>query len=431
MRPWHVCGLVWAAVGCLGLPLSAAAEDLLAVYAQARAADPLLASAAAGRGEQHELAIQARAALLPQWSLGVGELHNPRDGSREQRLTSSISQVLVDLGRLRAWDAATTRASASDAQLRAAEADLCARVATAYFDLLSAQANLVTARANEDAFAQQVAQAQSRFEAGLSAAVDVEQARTYYQLSRSSTVQAREAQADARQALAQITGQAPGELKPLAADLQAHAPEPPDAAAWVQQALQANPALRAGTLGLGASERRVAAARAAHLPTLSLGLETQRSTGSAVALQDVGRSDTVVSLSLSIPLFAGGATQSQVRQAAYRRDASRDDLEAARRALTRQTQAQFQAVLSGVDLMQSTRAAVEAAGRALASTRAGQALGTRTMTDLLLAIQSQTAAQSADVQARHRYVLATLLLRQAAGSLGEAELAAVNQLLGE
>lgn len=431
MRPGHASGLVWLVLGCLGLPLRAGAEDLLAVYAQARAADPVLASAAAGRGEQHELAIQARAALLPQWSLGVAQSHHPSDGSREQRLSSSISQVLVDLGRLRAWDAANTQASASDAQLRAAEADLCARVATAYFELLSAQANLVTAQANEAAFAQQVTQAQSRFEAGLSAAVDVDQARTYHQLSRSSTVQAREAQADARQALAQITGQAPGELKPLTTDLQAHAPEPPDAAAWVQQALLANPALRAGTLGLGASEQRVAAARAAHLPTLSLGLDTQRSTGSAVALQDVGRSDTVVSVSLSIPLFAGGATQSQVRQAAYRRDASRDDLEAARRALIRQTQAQFQAVLSGVDLMQSTHAAVEAAGRALASTRAGQALGTRTMTDLLLAIQSQTAAQSAHVQARHRYVLATLLLRQAAGSLGETELAAVNQLLGE
>ena len=51
------------------------------------------------------------------------------------------------------------------------------------------------------------------------------------------------------------------------------------------------------------------------------------------------------------------------------------------------------------------------------------------MTDLLLAIQTQALAQSAHDQARHGYVLARLLLQQAAGALGEAELATVNQWL--
>jgi len=97
--------------------------------------------------------------------------------------------------------------------------------------------------------------------------------------------------------------------------------------------------------------------------------------------------------------------------------------------VARETQAQYQAVLAGVALLDSSGAAVQAADRALAATRAGQALGTRGMTDLLLAIQTQAAAQNAWAQARHRYVLATLLLQQAAGTLGEAALATVNQLL--
>jgi outer membrane protein len=97
----------------------------------------------------------------------------------------------------------------------------------------------------------------------------------------------------------------------------------------------------------------------------------------------------------------------------------------------RETQAQFQAVMSGLALLDSTRNAMDAANRALGATRAGQALGTRTMTDLLLAIQTQNSAQSAFDQARHGYVLARLLLQQAAGQLTQAELAAVNQLLQE
>ena len=98
--------------------------------------------------------------------------------------------------------------------------------------------------------------------------------------------------------------------------------------------------------------------------------------------------------------------------------------------MTRETQAQYQAVLSALSQMRTAGAAVQAAEKALASTRSGLDLGARTMTDLLLAIQTQSNARNAWEQARHRYVLSKLLLQQAAGALGEPELAAVNTLLG-
>lgn len=412
---------------------TASAEDLLQVYAQARAADPALAIADAQRGVQHELAVQARAALLPQWQLNASDTRDQQDGSRLREWGSSVSQVLVDLGKLRSWDAERTLESAQDLRLRAAEQALCARVATAYFGVLSAQAALATTQANEDAFAAQVAQAQKRFDAGLSAQVDLEQARAYHALARGGTLQAAQALADARQALAQITGQAPGTLRPLAPALPALLPEPAQPQAWVDRALQANPLLRAQARVVEASEQRVGAARAAHWPTLSAGLDSSRANGTggtgASLSDEQRRGGTQFALRLTVPLFAGGATQSQLRQAGYQRTLAQDDHEIARRALLRETQAQYQAVVSGVALLDSTRAAVAAADQALASTRAGQGLGTRTMTDLLLAIQTQTAAQAAHDQARHGYVLARLLLQQAAGDLGEPELAAVNRWL--
>jgi outer membrane protein len=412
----------------LGLSEAARAEDLLQVYAQARAADPVLAAADAQRGVQRELAVQARAALLPQWQLGASETRDQQQGTRQGQLISSLSQSLVDLGRLRGWQAERTLESAQDLRVRAAEQALCARVATAYFGVLSAQAALATTQANEDAFGRQVAQAQSRFEAGLSAQVDVEQARAYHALARGSTLQARQALADARQALAEITGQAPGALRPLATALPALMPEPASADAWVARALQANPLLLSQARVVDAGEQRIGAARAAHWPTLSAGLDSARSSGPGFTEAE-RRGGTQLALRLTVPLFAGGATQSRVRQAAHERDLAQGELETTRRALMRETQAQFQAVVSGVALLESTRAAVTAADQALASTRAGQGLGTRTMTDLLLAIQTQAAAQNAHDQARHGYVLARLLLQQAAGALGEPELADVNQLL--
>ncbi len=416
------------AAAVLLLATAARAEDLLQVYALARAADPVLAAADAQRGIQREQAVQARAALLPQWQLDASETRDQQGGARTQRWGSSISQALVDLGKLRSWDAERSLESAQDLRLRAAEQALCARVATAYFGVLSAEAALKTTQANEAAFADQVAQAGKRFDAGLSAQVDVEQARAYHALARGATLQAGQALADARQALAQLTGREPGALRPLVAALPALPPEPAQAQDWVAQALRANPTLAAQARVVDASEQRIGAARAAHWPTLSAGLDSTRASGAGVT-EDERRGGTQFTLRLTVPLFAGGATQSLLRQAGHQRDLAQDDYESARRALVRETQAQYRAVVSGVALMDSSRAAVAAADQALASTRAGQGLGTRSMTDLLLAIQTQTSAQAAHDQARHNYVLARLLLQQAAGGLGEAELTAVNQWL--
>ena len=86
----------------------AIAEDLLQVYALARAADPVLAAADAQRGIQRENTVQARAALLPQWQLSASDNRPQGDGSRSHEVSTSINQVLFDLGRLRSWDAERT-----------------------------------------------------------------------------------------------------------------------------------------------------------------------------------------------------------------------------------------------------------------------------------------------------------------------------------
>lgn len=420
MRP-----LLFALVMCAATV--AHADDLLQVWAQARAADPLLRQAAALDGAQEAAAREARAALLPQWQLQRSELRET-GGNRWNSTTSSITQPLVDLAALRAWDAGRSQASAQSARLQAAEQGARLRVAEAYFGLLSAQAQLATARANEDAFARQVAEADTRFQAGLSAQVEADQSRAYRELARTGTLAAEAAVADAREALAQLTGGTPPTLQPLRQQLAAQ-PLPDAADAWAQRAEAANPALRALQLDVQASEQRVSSARAGHLPTLSLGVDTQRQRGDGVSAFDAGRTPTQLALRLTVPLFAGGATAAAADRAGFQRDAAREQLEAGRRAVLREVRAEHLAVSQGAAQLQATQAAVEAAERALASTRTGLTLGTRSTTDLLLAIQTLAGAQNAQTQARHRHVLALLALHLAAGSLGDTELAAVNSLL--
>lgn len=406
---------------------TARADDLLQVWAQARAADPLLRQAAALSGAQDASAREARAALLPQWQLARSE-QREQGGARWNVTTSHVSQALVDLAALRDWDASRSLASAQAARLVAAEQSARARVAEAYFGLLSARAQLATARANEDAFARQVSDADARFQSGLSAQVEADQSRAYRELARTSTLAAEAQLADAHEALAQLTGAAPPALQPLRATLAAQ-PLPDSADAWAARALHANPELQALRLAVQASEQRVAAARAGHLPTLSLGLDTQRQRGDGVPLADAGRTPTQLALRLTVPLFAGGATAAAADRAGFQREAAREQLEAGRRAVLREVRARHLAVGQGAAQLSATQAAVAAAQRALDATRTGLTLGTRSTTDLLLAIQTLAAAQNAQTQARHHHVLALLALHQAAGSLGDTELAAVNALL--
>jgi len=420
---------------CIGLaaaPRSGHAEDLLQVYAQARTADPVLAAADAARSVVHEGITLARAPLLPQASASASfEQTRPAgsDDNRARNVGASLNQAIVDVGALARLKSAHALADAQDAGYQAAEQALVVRVAQAYFNVLSAQDTLANVQANEDAYRQQVEQAEQRYRNGLSAAVDVQQARAYHASAQAGSIAARQALADAREALAEITGVEPGRLKSLRDELPMAAPQPADAQAWVDAAWAANPLLLAERANLRAAEKNIGAARAAYLPTLSASLGIGRGAAWPLPLDNNGRNVTTVGLVLSVPLFSGGAQQAAVRQALYQRDGALQTLEQRRRATARDVLAQYRGVLAAIGQTTAQHTAVQAAEKALASTRVGQGLGTQTMTDLLLAIQTLTAAQNAYSQARHQFILSRLQLQQAVGRVGESDLAAVNALL--
>ncbi|MEP6505651.1 MAG: TolC family outer membrane protein, partial [Betaproteobacteria bacterium] len=347
---------------------------------------------------------------------------------RTTDVSLGVSHDVFDAGLWSRLQSAHAVADAQDATLQAARQALCLRVATAYFDALLAADELATVQANEDAYAQQVAQSQQRYKAGLDAQVDVDQSRVYQALAHANTLAARQALVDALAAIAEITGSTPAALKPLRDELPLLPPAPADAQAWVDTALQANPTLAAAQRTVAAADSDIGAARAGHLPSLSAGVNLGRPTGTLYG-DSSGRLTTTVALTLNVPLFAGGATQARVSQAVHLRDGARDDLEARRRAVARAAKAADAGVVAGIGQVQATRESVAAAQQSLAATRVGRDVGNRSMTDLLNAIQTLAQAQSAYAQARHQFILGRLQLQQAAGALAEADLANVNALL--
>ncbi len=72
---------------------------------------------------------------------------------------------------------------------------------------------------------------------------------------------------------------------------------------------------------------------------------------------------------------------------------------------------------------------MESGQKALEAARAGFEVGTQTMTNVLLAIQTLTSSESSYSQVRHQFILNKLLLQQAAGTADLKDLQAINALL--
>jgi outer membrane protein len=134
-------------------------------------------------------------------------------------------------------------------------------------------------------------------------------------------------------------------------------------------------------------------------------------------------------VTLNVPIFSGGFTQSRVRQAIHQRDFTADQLEAQRRQVIADTRSNFRAVLSGASEVEATQAAVVSARSSLEATQAGYEVGTRTIVDVLISQQTLLEAQSNYSRARHAFVLNGLLLKQSAGVIEVEDLQLVNALL--
>jgi outer membrane protein len=221
-------------------------------------------------------------------------------------------------------------------------------------------------------------------------------------------------------------------LKKLRDDLPMQAPKPDVEKDWVDAALQTNPTILAARYAVSADEHKVSAARAGHLPTLTAGVGYNKFGQWSNAMPGTsvyGPATTTVGLTLNIPLFSGGLTHAQVKQAIYQRDADQGVLESQRRQAARDASNYFNLVVDGIDQVESARQSVEAAKKSLESMRAGYAIGTQRLTDVVIAIANLAEVQSQYSLARHQFILNKLLLKQAAGTIDVRDLEAVNGLL--
>lgn len=447
---FKLLGLVGAG---LFFSFPAMAVDLVGVHDLAAKNDPRLRAAEYRREAVGENRSIARANLLPQigatgtWTWGtsktkVPEVEIPDSDVDTRNYGAVLRQSLYSQANYESLDVARGQISEADALYQVAYQDFLIRVSEDYFLVLTLTDGVIFAEAEEKAFKRQFEQAEQRFEVGLTAVTDVHEAKASYDTARARAIVARNNLADAKEALRELTGEYFEEYDGLQEVLPLVEPDPTTAQAWVDMALQSNPAVLSSRAAVETAEANMRLARSGHLPTLDLIASYNRykdnqyisrqfdENGNIVEFNSsLKNNDASARIVLDIPIYQGGRVTAQTRQARFYLDATGQDLDDVQRGVVRQTQNTYRAVLAGIQEVQAFEQASISAESALEATQAGFEVGTRTIVDVLIAEQRKFQAKRDNSVARHAYIINHLRLKRVAGLLSAEDLQIVNELL--
>jgi len=455
------------ALGLIACSGSASGKDLKGVFEDAVKNDPVIRQADANRMAAREARPQAWSAVLPQINGTAGVTRDHNSGFSDLVIELSdpnnptgppIFQVIplnstvdtttktwaVNLrSSLISWSnwmnikAAGRAVAQAEANYRAAEQNLILRVAQAYFAVLAADDNLQANQASLEAIARQLDQANKRFEVGLIAITDVQEAKAARDTAAAAVIAGKRSLALTEDQLQEITGEKYDRLAKPGTEMPLKGPEPEDESRWVNVSLDQNLNLVASRLGADIARDNVRAAMGGHLPTLDLvaGRSYTQATSDEVVegLSFSGIAskfnDRQIGLQFTLPIFSGGFTQSKVRENQYRWIAAKEAVVQSSRATERQARDAYLGVISGIARVQALRQALESSQTALKATEAGYEVGTRTAVDVLNARKTLVQAQTDYSGSRYDYIVSVLQLRLAAGTLDRPQLLEINNWL--
>ena len=418
------------------------AVDLLEIYGYALDGDPQYRQVSATRRAVLEQRPQALAQLLPTLTFSANALTNEEDITTEfnpidrtgkvsygsHGYSLNLSQSLFSGDRIMGYLQAGNLIKQADAELIAARQDLIVRTTSAYFEVLAAYDNLGFAEAEKKSLSRQLDQAKQRFDVGLSAITDVQEAQAGYDRAFAAEIEARNNVDNTQEALREITGVYFSDLALLGETMPLLSPEPEEIETWTNAALEQNLNVLATQHSVDSARREVKKQQAGHLPSVDMVAQhSLNSTGGRFGSYESESSS--IGVQVNVPLFQGGFVSSRVRETRERLNAELERLEQARRNAQRLTRQAYLGVISGISRVNALKQAVVSSETALEATEAGFEVGTRTAVDVVAAEQATSQARRDYARARYDYLLDTLRLKQASGSLSVEDLSLVNRWL--
>jgi outer membrane protein len=420
---------------CLaGAPAVTSALDLLGVYDKAVLTNPTL------RAEQDRLQAtrenkpQARALLLPNFNVtgsvdyqnikteGVDRIQTGRfsynDTFTQQQISAAVTQPLYNRGNWIRLQQTDNTIAQAEAQFRDAQITLMVDTTTAYFGVLKAADAVRVQEALVKANERQL---------GLVAITDVNDSQAAYDSSRATLINAQNALTNAWEALRRVVGPINVPLARLGDKLPLTPPEPNDIKKWTETALHNNYLILADQQAAEAGKKQIQIERSGHYPTFDVQAGYSGSWSNAEF--NTNTNGPFIGLTMTLPIYQGGAVNSRTRQAGYQYQAALEQLDAQRRSVLQTVTDAFRGIISTISDVKARQAAVISARTSLESTQAGLEVGTRTQVDVLSAQQKLFEAEFEYLSARYNYIINGVKLHQATSTLSREVLAKGNAWL--
>ncbi len=427
-----------------GFSTASQAEDLLQVYQKAKDSNPELRKSLAERNQAFEKINEARGSLLPQ--LGLGASADYKSGYRDARDTESnsigasltLTQSVFNMSLWRQLNMQEKTAGMSDVTYQTSQQKLILDTATAYFDVLRAIDSLSFIEAQKEQVYRQLDQTTQRFNVGLVAITDVQNARANYDSVLAQEVAGRNQLDNALEKLRQVSGIYYINLASLKID-RFSTTSPDSIEKLLKDAEERNLSLLSARLGQDLARENIRLAQSGHLPTVDLNASTGVSNNrnhdhrpDAIASHSNSYSgQNSIGLSVSIPLYTGGRTSSQVEQAQYGFTSASEQLESVYRSIVQIARSSYNNISASISSIKAYQQVVVSAQSSLDATEAGYQVGTRTIVDVLNATTTLYDAKQKLSNARYDYLINQLNIEYARGTLNENDLIQLNNALGE
>jgi outer membrane protein len=456
----HATVAVWVTLAVAGV---AQAKDLVQVFDDAVQFDPQIHGADATRMAARENSPQALSALLPQvnGTAGVSRAKSdqstvesfPGPNGSEEALPYDISgytderqynvqlqQSVFSWANWKSLSRAHKQVAEAEAEYKVAQENLIQRVAVAYFNVLSAQDVLDADQAALTSDTEQLEQDNKRYEVGLIPVTNVKETQAAHDAAAAAVIDAKRQLASMQQALREITDQDYPSLAKPGEDMALIPPQPADPEHWVQVSMDQNLSLLSSRLAADVARDSVEVSRAGHFPTVGItasrGVQNETLNDSfaiggpptSARFPQSGYQNQI-GLQVTVPIFSGGNTQSQVRQAQYNWIAAKYNMQQVSRQTEHLARDSYNGLVSKIAQVNALRQGLESAQVALQATQAGYDVGTRTTVDVLQERQALVQAQTTYAQARYDYLNDVIALRLAAGTLDRATLVEINKSL--
>src|SRR3954463_15427527 len=308
--------------------------------------------------------------------------------------------------------AAESQVSASREALRVLEQAVLLSAATVYMDYLRDAAIVEVQKSNVRVLEQTLKQTKDRFNVGEVTRTDVAQSEAQLAAGKTQLLTAEANLTTTRANFRRIIGDEPLALAP-------GSPVdrflPPSLTGAVELGLTQNPNVTAAMFGIDVSYLQVKVNEGALFPTLSLQTSVQQSYEQTLTIfRSFGASAVA---QLSVPLYQGGAEYSLIRQSKETLAQQRLNLEQVRDQARANVVTAWGQLVAGKAQVQSAQAQVTASEIALNGVREEAKAGQRTTLDVLNAQQALVNARVALVTAQHDRVVASYSVLNSVGRL--------------